>query len=75
MTTARKKWSSVSIAMDDKPYTDTVTPLGGKWKPASLPSDFLAMTNEALPSVLLPGPVASTVHGLAGCLAPGWQPG
>lgn len=70
MTTVRKKWSCVSIALDDKHFTDTITPLGGKWKPASVPSNFLAMTNEALPPVLLPGPVASTVRGLAGSLGP-----
>lgn len=70
MTTARKKWSCVSTAKDGKHYTDTTTPLGGKWKPASVPSDFLAMTNEVLPPVLLAGPAVSTVRGLTGCLGP-----
>lgn len=68
--TARKKWSCMSITMDDRRFIDTITPLGGKWKPVSVRSDFLAMTNEALPPVLLPGPVVSTVHGLAGSLGP-----
>lgn len=65
MTTA-KKWSLVIIAVDDKHFADTITPLGGKWKPASVPSDFRAMTNEALPPVLLPGPVVSTEAGSLG---------